>query len=363
MLGAIFGDICGSIYEFHPVESYQFPLSTDKSKFTDDTVLTLAVADALMNDKDIAQTLKDYAREYVLRGYGLRFNDWVWDEKSEPYWSFGNGSAMRVSSVGYLYDTIEDVLDYAQKSAEVTHNHDEGIKGAQATALAIFLARSHASKEDIKYEIEARFGYNLSKSLVEIEKNYRFNETCQGSVPEAIVAFLESEDYESAIRNAIWLKGDADTQACIVGGIAEAFYGDIPESFKEKVYESLPQEMLKIIEQFYTYMNFKNSFSYEEFKLLERNFHELIHKRVVEDFAFVDLSNIKMPILKIPFNNICASQYIGIEGMYGGFKYTLDNSEGVLKLMVESWSRIIGGSGKKHIVTTEGSLCVAINTI
>lgn len=360
MLGAIFGDICGSVYEFHPVESYQFPLLTDKSQFTDDTVLTLAIADALLNKKDIAKTLKAYAREHVFKGYGLRFNDWVWDEKSEPYWSFGNGSAMRVSSVGFLYDSIEDVLENAQKSAEVTHNHTEGIKGAQATALAIFLARQHASKNEIKHEIETRFGYNLSKTLAEIEKNYRFNETCQGSVPEAIIAFLESEDYETAIRNAIWLKGDADTQACIAGGIAEAFYGEIPESFKEKVYTSLPQEMLKIIEQFYAYMDFKNSIIEEDLACLEKNFHTLIYKVINADFPSINTSNITLPKLTIPFDTK-SKQWIGIEGMYGGFSYTFDDSDCVLKLFVENWCRIFDGLGKKHIVTAEGFLCVGAN--
>ena len=361
MLGAIFGDICGSVYEFHPVENYQFPLLTDKSQFTDDTVLTLAIADALLNKKDIAKTLKAYAREHVFKGYGLRFNDWVWDEKSEPYWSFGNGSAMRVSSVGFLYDSIEDVLENAQKSAEVTHNHTEGIKGAQATALAIFLARQHASKDEIKHEIETRFGYNLSKTLAEIEKNYRFNETCQGSVPEAIIAFLESEDYETAIRNAIWLKGDADTQACIAGGIAEAFYGDIPESFKEKIYTSLPQKMLEIIEQFYAYMDFKNSVIEEDLTRLEKIFHTLIYKVINDDFPSINTSNITLPKLTIPFDTK-SKQWIGVEGMYGGFSYTFDDSDGVLKLFVENWCRIFDGLGKKHIVTAEGFLCIGMNT-
>ena len=363
MLGAIFGDICGSIYEFHPVESYHFPLLTDKSIFTDDTVLTLAIADAFINNKDIASTLRNYAREYTFRGYGQRFNDWVWDDTSEPYWSYGNGSAMRVSSVGFLFDSIEDVLENAKKSAEVTHNHYEGIKGAQATALAIFLARNHASKEEIKHEIESRFGYNLSKSLAEIEKNYRFTESCQGSVPEALIAFLESDDYESAIRNAIWLKGDADTQACIAGSIAEAFYGDIPDSFKAKIYELLPKELLLVVEQFYTYMDFKNAFLPEDFEKLEKNFHALIVKRITEEFSSIELSRIKLPHLKIPFIDIFSSRYVGIDGMYGGFQYTFDASEDVLKLIVESWSRIIGGSGQKHIVTPEGFLCVGMNTL
>ena len=253
MLGAILGDICGSVYEFNPVKRYNFPLLTEASAFTDDTVLTLAIADALMNKKDIAKTLREYARYYSWRGYGKRFHDWVWGETDEPYWSFGNGSAMRVSSVGYLYDSLEDVLLNAEKTAEVTHNHPDGIKGAQAVALAIFLARKGASKEEIRHEIETRFRYNLSRTIAEIEKKYYFNETCQGSVPEAIIAFLESDDYESAIRNAIWLKGDADTQACIAGGIAEAFYKATPSHLNHFVYEKLPSALLEVLHQFHMY--------------------------------------------------------------------------------------------------------------
>jgi len=250
MLGAIIGDICGSIYEFRSVEEYNFSLITDKSTFTDDTVLTIAVADSIVNNFDFASTIKKYALNYPNRGYGGRFHDWIYSDNLEPYGSFGNGSAMRVSSVGFYYNSIDEVLKKAKQSAEITHNHWEGIKGAQATALAIYLARMGSSKEQIKYEIETRFNYDLNRTLKEIESNYHFNETCQGSVPEAIIAFLESKNYETAIRNAIWLKGDADTQACIAGGIAEAYYKNIPKVLIDKAFEILPRDFLKIIYQY-----------------------------------------------------------------------------------------------------------------
>lgn len=250
MLGAIIGDIAGSVYEFYPVESTDFPLFTKQSKFTDDTVLTIAVADAFIHNKDMSKTIQDYARKYEGRGYGGRFFSWIYYENPIPYGSYGNGSAMRVSSAGWLGKDINEVLDLAKQSAEVTHNHIEGIKGAQAVALAIFLARTGSSKYAIQDEISERFGYDLSRSLDEIEKDYGFNETCQGSVPEAITAFLYSVNYESTIRNAIWLKGDADTQAAIAGSIAEAFYKDIPQYMKEKAYELLPKEFIVTLYEF-----------------------------------------------------------------------------------------------------------------
>lgn len=241
MLGAIIGDIAGSIYEFFPVESTDFPFFSEQSKFTDDTVLTIAVADAFIHNKDMSKTIQDYAKKYDGRGYGLKFFNWIYSE---------NGSAMRVSSAGWLGKDINEVLDLAKKSAEVTHNHVEGIKGAQAVAIAIFLARTGSSKYAIQDEISERFDYDLSRSLDEIEKDYSFNETCQKSVPEAITAFLYSDDYESAIRNAIWLKGDADTQAAIAGSIAEAFYKEIPQYMKDKAYELLPKEFIVTLYEF-----------------------------------------------------------------------------------------------------------------
>ena len=251
MLGAIIGDVIGSVYEFNPTKSLDFPLFTAKSKFTDDTVLTIAVASCLLDSKDYSKTLRDFTLRYPHRGYGSRYYDWVNSDSNQPYHSFGNGSAMRVSPVGFAFSTREEVLAEAKKSASVTHNHPEGIKGAQATALAIFLARQGASKYEIKAQIESDFGYDLQRNYQDIQPEYRFNETCQGSVPEAIIAFLASEDFEDAIRKAVALGGDADTQACIVGGIAEAFYKEIPAELVTQTVRRLPQEFTEIIERFY----------------------------------------------------------------------------------------------------------------
>ena len=251
MLGAIIGDICGSIYEFSSLKTDSFNLMAEGVDFTDDTVLTIAIADAIMHDFDFARTVKNYAMHYENRGYGGRFYDWIYSDLYRPYLSYGNGSAMRVSSVGFYYDTVDDVLEKAKQSAQITHNHIEGIKGAQAVALSIFLARKGHTKEQIRYEIEKRFSYDLSRTLKECAQGYTFDVTCQGSVPEAIIAFLDSTDFESAIKNAILLKGDSDTQACIAGGIAEAYYKKIPTRLHRKAYELLPKEFVAIIKQFY----------------------------------------------------------------------------------------------------------------
>ncbi len=251
MLGAIIGDVIGSVYEFNPIKSSVFPLFSFRSRFTDDTVLTVAVAFSLLNGKNYTKTLKDFTLRYPHKGYGSRYYDWAHSDSDQPYHSFGNGSAMRVSPVGFGFSTQKAVLAEAKKSASVTHNHPEGIKGAQATALAIFLARQGASKNEIKAQIESDFGYDLEQNYQDIQPEYRFDETCQGSVPEAIIAFLASENFEDAIRKAVALGGDADTQACIAGGIAEAFYKEIPVELIAQTVPRLPQEFIEIIEQFY----------------------------------------------------------------------------------------------------------------
>ena len=250
MVGAIIGDICGSIYEFNPVKSNDFRLMDGDVKFTDDSVLSIAVADAILHSKPFSETIKEYAKRYPNMSYGHRFRQWVNSESREPYNSFGNGSAMRVAAIGFYYNDEESTLIAARQSAEVTHNHPEGIKGAQAIALGIFLARQGKTKEDIKKEIELRFNYDLNRSFKMVAAHYGFNETCQGSVPEAIIAFLDSTDFESAIRNAIMLKGDADTQACMAGALAEAYYGIIPNYMKEKMYELLPIDLHIIVKEF-----------------------------------------------------------------------------------------------------------------
>jgi len=212
-------------------------------------VLTIAVADCIINQKDYAQTIQTYGRKYPGRGYGGGFSRWLKSSDPQPYNSFGNGSAMRVSAVGLAYKSLPEVLSEAEKSAAVTHNHPEGIKGAQSVAAAIFLARNGHSKKEIRAYVCENFGYDLGFTLDEIRDDYKFNETCQGSVPQAIVAFLESSDYEQAIRLAISIGGDSDTIACITGGIAAAFYKHIPSEIIEKVRAVLPLEFLEIIDR------------------------------------------------------------------------------------------------------------------
>jgi ADP-ribosylglycohydrolase len=250
MLGAIAGDIIGSSYEWHNTKSYDFDLFTPISSPTDDSVLTIAVADCILHGKEYAKTFKEYGRRYPRAGYGGMFVQWLGSNDLAPYNSFGNGSAMRVSPVGFAFDTLEEVLLEAEKSAIVTHNHSEGIKGAQAVATSIFLARSGHSKKDIHNYVEKTFGYNLEQTLDEIRPTYEFNETCQGSVPQAIIAFLESSNYEDAIRKAISLGGDSDTIGCMTGGIAQAYYKNIPGYIVEKVRGLLEDEFLEIIDEF-----------------------------------------------------------------------------------------------------------------
>jgi ADP-ribosylglycohydrolase len=250
MLGAIAGDIIGSAYEFCNTKSTDFKFFTPESTPTDDSVLTIAVADCILYDKDYAATFKEYGRRYPYAGYGGRFLEWLGSDSLAPYNSFGNGSAMRVSPIGFAYTTLDSVMNEADRSAVVTHNHPEGIKGAQAIAASIFLAKSGESKEQILKYVEDTFGYNLHQTLNEIRPKYRFNETCQGSVPQAIIAFLESSDYEDAIRKAVSLGGDSDTLACMTGGIAHAYYKQIPDYITERVRYSLNPELLEIVDEF-----------------------------------------------------------------------------------------------------------------
>ncbi len=250
LLGALAGDIIGSVYEFSGQKEYEFPLFRKSSKITDDSVLTIAVADAIINKRSYLECIREYALAYPNCGYGGYFREWMYSNDPQPYNSFGNGSAMRVSAVGWAYETIEDVLREAERSAAVTHNHPEGIKGAQAIALSIFLARKGESKEKIKQEVVSRLGYNLDETIDEIRPDYKFDETCQKTVPPAIIAFLESEDFEDAIRKAISLGGDADTLAAITGSIAEAYYGGVPEEIAIEVKHRTPQELWDIVEQF-----------------------------------------------------------------------------------------------------------------
>ena len=250
MIGAIAGDIIGSIYEFNQIKTKDFPLFSEDCTFTDDSVLTVAVADAILSGGSYLESVKRIGQRYPDSGYGGRFIGWLLSDDYSPYNSWGNGSAMRVSPVGFAYNTQEEVLRQAKKSAEITHNHPEGIKGAQATALAIFLARTGSGKEDIRSRITRMSGYNLDRTVDDIRPSYRFNESCQETVPEAIVAFLDSDSYEDAIRNAVSLGGDSDTLACITGGIAEAFYEGVPEEITDRVKEILTPDLLEITERF-----------------------------------------------------------------------------------------------------------------
>jgi len=250
MIGAIAGDIIGSIYEKRPIKSKEFPLFGKHSRFTDDTVLTIAVADCILNQKDFTKTFQEYGRKYPKKGYGSRFQNWLFEEIPLPYNSYGNGSAMRVSPIGYYYNSIEMVLEQARNSAIVTHNHPEAIKGAQSVAVAIFLAKTGNSKKIIKDFISDTFGYNLDRSLDKIRETYQFDVSCQGSVPESIISFLESTDFEDAVRNAISLGGDSDTMACISGSIAQAFYKKIPDEIVKDVKLRLNRDFLEIIDEF-----------------------------------------------------------------------------------------------------------------
>ncbi len=250
MIGAIAGDVIGSVFEFNNILTTDFPMFDQRSRFTDDSVLTIAVAAKLLGKGDYPGLFKYYGRRYPKSGYGRRFKNWLFSEDSSPYNSFGNGSAMRVSPVGFAFDSLEEVLNAARESAEATHNHPEGVKGAQAVAAAIFLARKGADKKGIRAEIQNRFGYSLERTLDEIRPGYSFNETCQGSVPEAVTAFLESTGYEDAIRLAVSLGGDSDTLACIAGGISQAFYGGVPGEILSETRQRLPEEFIAIIRSF-----------------------------------------------------------------------------------------------------------------
>lgn len=250
MIGAIAGDIIGSVHERSNTKRTDFKLFVKKCTFTDDTVMSVAIADAILNQENYAIKLKEYGRTYPKRGYGGYFRKWLKSSNSEPYNSFGNGSAMRVSPVGFAFNSLKDVLHEAKKSAEVTHNHPEGIKGAQAVASAIFLARQNNDKKLIKNYIEKEFNYNLDRKINEIRKDYSFDVTCQGSVPEAIISFFESTDLESAIRIGISLGGDADTIACMAGSIAQAYYKQIPAFIIEKVKTILHEDLFIIVNKF-----------------------------------------------------------------------------------------------------------------
>ncbi|MCH5231224.1 MAG: ADP-ribosylglycohydrolase family protein [Muribaculaceae bacterium] len=255
LMGAICGDIMGSSYEFWRTRTkkYEFNPFPPRARFTDDTVMSIAVAEWIIQGGDLTKIMQKWGNRYPNAGFGGMFRQWLTDKNPQPYNSFGNGSAMRVSAVGCAYDSLEETLQKAKESAEITHNHPEGIKGAQATAAAIFLARTGKTKEEIKNYISETFGYDLNRTCEQIRPGYTFDVTCQGSVPESIICFLESRDYEDCVRLAVSMGGDADTMGAIAGSIAAEYYGEIPESILEKCWDKLPDDIRGIIEKFREY--------------------------------------------------------------------------------------------------------------
>lgn len=261
MLGAIIGDISGSIYEWHPIKTKNFDIFSKNSYFTDDTVMTVAIADWLLTDlseENLIEKMQSYGRRYPDSGYGTKFKIWLQSKNPKPYNSFGNGSAMRVSPVAWAFETLEEVEKYAEKTAKVTHNHPEGIKGAKSTAAAIFLARKNKTKAEIKKYIEEKYDYDLSKDIEEIKKNYKYDVTSQGSVPESIMCYLQSENFEDTIKNAISFGGDADTMAAIAGSIAEAEYG-ISTKLRDEAKRFLTKDLNESLEKFENIFGVKNA--------------------------------------------------------------------------------------------------------
>ena len=250
MLGATAGDVIGSVYEYAGLKTTDFPLFTQGTSFTDDSVMTAAVAAALIDDCDYATVLREFGRRHPGRGYGSLFGEWLRDSTMGPYQSWGNGSAMRVSPVSRAFEAEDRVLEEARRSAQVTHDHPEGIRGAEAVVLAVYLARHGADKAEIKHRVSKHSGYALDASVEEIRPNYRFMESCHGSVPQSIICFLDSNDFENAVRLAISLGGDADTMACIAGAIAEAHYGGVPEMIASRVRGLLSPDLREILDRY-----------------------------------------------------------------------------------------------------------------
>ena len=260
MLGAIIGDTVGSVYEFHNIKTTDFPLFDPQSNYTDDSIMTMAVADWLLTDPQhgmdtLETSFLNFAKKYPcpMGGYGGGFYRWLFEPetfengKRRPYNSFGNGAAMRCSANGWMFDSLEETERVAGLSAAITHNHPEGINGAQSTAAAIFMAHNGKSKEEIRNYISTKYNYNLNRTCDEIRPVYDWDGSCQGTVPEAMVAFFDSTDFESAIRLAVSLGGDSDTLACITGGIAEAFYKEIPDDIALKIWSLIPEDFKGIL--------------------------------------------------------------------------------------------------------------------
>ncbi len=249
MIGAIAGDVIGSVHEAAATKTKRFDLFTPESCFTDDTVLTAAVAEVLLTGGDYGRTFQRYYRAYPDAGYGQQFKLWCDLRRTDPYGSWGNGSAMRVSPVGLAFDTLDDVLAEAERSARVTHDHPEGVRGAQAVAAAVFLARQKSDKREIAAYIETSFGYRLDQSLRSVRRTFLFDVSCEGTVPWALRAFLEADGYEDAVRNAVSLGGDADTLACIAGAVAGAYYG-VPADIEAEALGRLDDRLRGVVARF-----------------------------------------------------------------------------------------------------------------
>ncbi|MBX9623935.1 MAG: ADP-ribosylglycohydrolase family protein [Gemmataceae bacterium] len=250
MLGAVVGDVIGSVHERAGTKTRDFPLFVRESRFTDDTVLSVAVADCLLSGRDYADAFHDYYAVYPGAGYGKAFVEWASQRRREPYGSWGNGSAMRVAPVAWAFGTLAEVVREAGRTAAVTHDHPEGVRGAEAVAAAVFLARTGHPKDGIRGHVETAFGYDLSARLDDLRPAYRFDVSCQGSVPQSLIAFLESDGYEDAVRNAVSLGGDADTMACIAGAVAEAFYGGVSAAVAEPALARLDDRLRGVVEAF-----------------------------------------------------------------------------------------------------------------
>lgn len=250
MLGALVGDIVGSVYEWKNHRSKDFPLFQPKSRFTDDSVLTVALADAILAGADFSAVMRRYGERYPDAGYGGMFRRWLWSPGMGPYNSFGNGAAMRISPAGWAYKTLEETLSKAAAYTSVTHNHPEGVKGAEAIAGAIWMARHGKPKSEIRAWVAKRTGYDLSRTCDQIRPVYLFNETCQQTVPEALIAFLESTDFEDAIRLGVSLGGDTDTLTCITGSVAEAFYGGVPAAIEKEALARLDAPLRDVVQVF-----------------------------------------------------------------------------------------------------------------
>lgn len=280
MLGAIIGDTVGSVYEFNNTKAVDFPLFSSISSYTDDSLMSLAVAKWLTVDKTFSHNVLEKVMVEIastnkspMGGYGVGFVRWLFGKDRRPYNSWGNGSAMRVSAVGWMFDTLEETERVAEISASITHNHPEGIKGAQATAAAIFMARTGSTKEEIRSYIQSHFGYDLSKTWNDLHPTYGWDESCQGTVPPAIIAFLDSNDFEGAIRLAVSLGGDSDTLACITGGIAEAFYRKIPKAIMDETLTRLPAQLRDMLESFAASSSYRQQYALYKDYNLER-FHD-----------------------------------------------------------------------------------------